>query len=45
MPRSRRGEIAVDTNVVMRLLTGDDPGQAARARSLFESEAVLVGAR
>jgi len=42
MPRSRRGEIAVDTNVVIRLLTGDDPVQAARARTLFENEAVRL---
>jgi predicted nucleic-acid-binding protein len=27
--------IAVDTNVLVRLLTGDDPKQAAAARSLF----------
>jgi len=31
MPRSRRAEIAVDTNVVIRLLTADDPDQAASA--------------
>jgi predicted nucleic acid-binding protein len=42
MPRSRRAVIAVDTNVVIRLLTGDDPGQAARARTLFENEAVRL---
>lgn len=34
--------IAVDTNVVVRLLTEDDPGQANRARSLFERETILV---
>jgi predicted nucleic-acid-binding protein len=34
--------IAVDTNVVVRLLTGDEPAQAARARAIFEREAVLL---
>ena len=29
--------IAVDTNVLVRLLTGDDPKQATAARSLFAS--------
>lgn len=33
--------IAVDTNVVVRLLTGDGPGQARRARTLFEVETVF----
>ena len=33
---------AADTNVLVRLLTGDDPGQAAQARRLFETEAVFV---
>ena len=34
--------VAVDTNVVVRLLTEDDPGQAKRARYLFERETILV---
>ena len=34
--------VAVDTNVVVRLLTEDDPKQAKRARSLFERETILV---
>ncbi len=34
--------IAVDTSVVVRLLTGDDPDQAARARGLFEAETILL---
>jgi predicted nucleic acid-binding protein len=34
--------VAVDTNVVVRLLTGDDPAQAARARAIFEREAILL---
>jgi predicted nucleic acid-binding protein len=28
--------IAVDTNVLLRLLVGDEPAQAARARQLFD---------
>ncbi len=34
--------IAVDTNVLVRLLTGDEPKQAAAARSLFASESVWI---
>src|SRR5882672_5583907 len=34
--------IAVGTNVVVRLLTGDDPKQAAAARSLFASEPIWI---
>jgi len=34
--------IAVDTNVVVRLLTNDDPAQAARAADLLARERVLV---
>ena len=34
--------IAVDTNVVIRLLTGDDAAQLARARKLFETETVFI---
>jgi predicted nucleic-acid-binding protein len=34
--------IAVDTNVLVRLLTGDDPGQEAAARSLFARESVWI---
>jgi predicted nucleic-acid-binding protein len=35
--------IAVDTNVVVRLLTGDDPKQAAVARSLFAAQPIWIG--
>ena len=35
--------IAVDTNVVVRLLTGDDVKQAAAARSLFASGTIWIG--
>lgn len=34
--------IAVDTNVLVRLLTEDDPEQARRARALFETGQVYV---
>jgi predicted nucleic-acid-binding protein len=34
--------IAVDTNVLVRLLTGDEPKQAAAARSLFASEVIWI---
>lgn len=34
--------IAVDTNVVVRLLTGDDAKQAEKARSLFEREEIFL---
>ena len=34
--------IAVDTNVVVRLLTGDDPTQFARAHKLFETETIFL---
>lgn len=36
--------IALDTNVLVRLLTRDDPKQAERARSLFEEHAAEDGA-
>lgn len=34
--------IALDTNVVVRFLTEDEPGQAARAKALIEAEPVFV---
>jgi predicted nucleic-acid-binding protein len=34
--------IAVDTNVLIRLLTGDDPKQAASARGLFERSPIWI---
>ncbi len=33
---------AVDTNVVVRFLTGDDPRQAARARAVIGHEPVFI---
>lgn len=34
---------AVDTNIVVRYLTGDHPEQAARARAVFTAGQVFVG--
>jgi len=34
--------ISVDTNVVVRLLTGDDPKQFQKARELFEKEEIII---
>jgi predicted nucleic-acid-binding protein len=34
--------IAIDTNIVVRFLTRDDPVQAARARALIETGSVFV---
>jgi predicted nucleic-acid-binding protein len=34
--------VAVDTNIIVRLLTADDPRQTARARRLFESETIFL---
>jgi predicted nucleic-acid-binding protein len=34
--------IAVDTNVVVRLLTGDDPTQFARVHKWFETETIFL---
>jgi predicted nucleic-acid-binding protein len=34
--------IAVDTNIVIRLLTGDGQDQATRARGLFETETIWL---
>lgn len=34
---------AVDTNVVVRLVVGDDPDQSARAKALFRHERIWIG--
>ncbi|MGH7024700.1 MAG: type II toxin-antitoxin system VapC family toxin [Caulobacteraceae bacterium] len=34
--------LAIDTNVIVRALIGDEPDQSRRARALLESEAVFV---
>lgn len=35
--------VAIDTNIIVRLLTNDDPAQVVRARSLVARETVWVG--
>src|SRR4051812_20129024 len=35
--------LAVDTNVLVRLLTGDDWKQAAAAQALFATESIWIG--
>ena len=35
---------AIDTNIVVRYLTGDEPAQAARARAVVAAGQVFVGA-
>jgi predicted nucleic acid-binding protein len=34
--------LAIDTNVIVRYLTGDDPKQSARARKLIETGEIFV---
>ena len=34
--------IGVDTNVIVRLLTGDDPSQSAKARALFKNHDIFI---
>jgi predicted nucleic-acid-binding protein len=34
--------ISVDTNVIVRLLTGDDQPQLKKAKSLFENERIFI---
>ena len=34
--------IAVDTNVIVRLLTGDEPRQSEQARLLFDRETIFL---
>lgn len=33
---------AVDTNIIVRLLTGDDAAQCQKARGIFESDTVFI---
>src|SRR6266481_9185056 len=40
--RRSDGMLAIDTNLVVRYLVGDDPGQAARARKLIDNNDVFV---
>ena len=41
-PKPSAGMRAVDTNVLVRFLTGDDPRQAAKARAVIGQEPVFV---
>lgn len=34
--------LAIDTNLIVRYLVGDDPGQAARARKLVDNNDIFV---
>lgn len=34
--------IGVDTNIIVRLLTHDDPGQAAKADSIFKNDRLFI---
>lgn len=36
--------LAIDTNVIVRFLTGDEPAQAARAKALIEGQDIFVSA-
>jgi predicted nucleic acid-binding protein len=35
--------LAIDTNLIVRYLTGDHPGQSAKARALIDNADVFVG--
>lgn len=35
--------LAIDTNLIVRYLVGDDPAQAARARKIIDTNDVFVG--
>jgi predicted nucleic-acid-binding protein len=41
-PRRSGGMLAIDTNLVVRYLVGDDPRQAAKARKLIDNNDVFV---
>jgi predicted nucleic acid-binding protein len=41
-PRRNGGMLAIDTNLIVRYLVGDDLGQAARARRLIDNNDVFV---
>lgn len=42
LPRRSAGMLAVDTNLVVRYLTGDHPKQSPRARDLIDGQPVFV---
>ena len=41
-PKCAAGMLAVDTNVVVRYVVGDDPRQAEQARALVDGEDVFI---
>ena len=41
-PKPSDGMKAIDTNVIVRYLTSDDPGQAAKARGVIDTGSVFV---
>lgn len=43
-PRQGAGMLAIDTNLIVRYLTGDHPKQSPRARKLIDGEPVFVAA-
>lgn len=43
LPKPGAAMIAIDTNLVVRYLTGDHPEQSARARVLIDQTPVFVG--
>ena len=42
MPKPSGAMLAIDTNLIVRYLTGDHPTQAARARALIDVQPVFV---
>lgn len=44
MPAKQSGAmLAIDTNIIVRYMTGDHPMQSAQARALVEAEQLFVG--
>jgi len=41
-PRQGVGMLAIDTNLIVRYLTGDHPKQSARARAFIDGQTVFV---
>jgi len=42
LPKRGVAMLAIDTNVIVRFLTGDDPRQSAKAKTVIEGETVFV---
>jgi hypothetical protein len=38
----KRSMIAVDTNIIVRIATGDNPGEKVAAQALFDNHRILV---